>query len=160
MSFEFPTVSHSLRSSQSYLSAKKDLLTVIQSASARVYGVKPGAASAEIREMYKQVLQEFSKDRGRDLYYPFMGSGLGSGPFVELLDGSVKFDMITGIGINFFGHTHPTLMEELVDGVSGDVMQGNLEPGVEMRDLLKAILSKAPFRKVSFVRTHQRPGPS
>jgi len=54
----------------------------------------------------------------------------------------VKYDMITGIGINFFGHSHPALMAEMINAVSSDVLQGNLEPGIESSELLAKLLSK------------------
>ena len=131
----------SLLTSDRFKKAKQEILAAIGEASAQVSRIKP-SASPEAREAYLKTIQEFNRDRGRDLYFPFIASGLGSGPFVELLDGSVKYDLITGIGINFFGHSHPELMSEMVDALSADVMQGNLEPGIEARELIKAILAQ------------------
>ena len=37
-------------------------------------------------------------------FYASIGTGRGRGPLVELVDGSVKWDMITGIGVHGFGH--------------------------------------------------------
>ena len=68
--------------------------------------------------------------------------GSGVVPYVELVDGSVKFDLITGIGVNLFGHSHPALMAEMIDALPADVMQGNLEPGQEAPALLKALLAR------------------
>lgn len=138
----FNTQSRALVSSPKFKSAKAELIQSIQEAGQKIRGVRAGSAAPEAREAYKQLIQEFSRDRGRDLFYSFIGSGLGSGPFVELLDGSVKYDMITGIGINFFGHSHPELIGEMIDGLHGDTMQGNLEPGVEMAEVLRAILAR------------------
>src|SRR5690606_35200804 len=56
-------------------------------------------------------------------------------------DGSRKLDLITGIGINFFGHSHPELMSELIDGTTSDVMQGNLQPGFEGEEISRKLLS-------------------
>jgi 4-aminobutyrate aminotransferase-like enzyme len=142
MSFESQTQSRALVSSPQYQAAKNELLKLIQEASAKVRGVKPGSSSPEIREAYTKAIQEYSRDRGRDLFYTFIGSGLGNGPFLELLDGSVKYDMITGIGINFFGNSHPSYIAEVIDGLPQDVMQGNLEPGAEIPALLRALVSK------------------
>lgn len=130
----------SLLSSAPYQAAKAELLKTIQQASAPLRGIRPG--SPESREAFLAALQEFQKDRGRDLFFPFLSSGMGAGPYVELLDGSVKLDMITGIGINFFGHSHPAMMAEMVDAISADTMQGNLEPGVEAKELLRALLER------------------
>jgi 4-aminobutyrate aminotransferase-like enzyme len=141
-----PTESGQLRSSSQFQSAKAQLLAVIAEASQKLRGIKPGAGS-EARDLYLKTIQEFQKDRGRDLYYPYLSSGMGCGPFVELLDGSVKMDLITGIGINFFGHSHPELMGELIDGLPSDVMQGNLQPGFESREIIRAVLARvAPSR--------------
>src|SRR4051812_30303807 len=132
-----------LASSPAYAAAKSQLVQVIQEASARVRAIRPGPVDSEARQAFQTLVQEFAKDRGRDLFFPYLSSGLGSGPFVELADGSVKLDMITGIGINFFGHTHPALVAEMIDGLPADVMQGNLEPGIEMRQLIQALVAQA-----------------
>lgn len=137
------TEARSFRAAPAFSNAKAELLKVIQEASQRVRAIKPGPSDSEARQMYLTTVQEFSKDRGRDLFFPFLSSGLGSGMFVELVDGSVKIDMITGIGINFFGHTHPALMGEMIEGLSSDVMQGNLQPGIEIRQLIATLVSRA-----------------
>jgi 4-aminobutyrate aminotransferase-like enzyme len=131
----------SLQTSDRFKAAKKELLETVAEASRGIRGIR-ASSSAELREQYAKTLQEFTLNRGRELYFPYLSSGLGSGPFVELADGSVKYDMITGIGINFFGHTHPAFMSEAVDAMSADPMQGNLEPGVEAATLVKLLLSK------------------
>lgn len=142
MSFEFANESRSLLSSPRFRAAKKELLQAVSDASSKVRGIKPAPSSSEVRQAYLHLVQEFNRNRGRDLYFPFLSSGLGSGPFVELLDGSVKYDMITGIGIGFFGHSHPALIEEMVDALPSDILQGNLQPGHEAAELLKCILSR------------------
>src|SRR2546426_412397 len=103
--------SQSLLSSSAFRSAKDGLLKSIEGAAneIRKHGVKPAPDSQAARDLYMKEIKEFSSERGRDLYFPFLSSGLGGGPFVELLDGSVKYDMITGIGINFFGHGYGPL---------------------------------------------------
>src|SRR4051812_41134446 len=93
----------SLLSSHRFRSAKSELLLAVADSSKKIRALKPTASSPETREEYLRHVQEFNRQRGRDLYYPFIASGLGSGPYIELADGSVKLDMITGIGINFFG---------------------------------------------------------
>jgi 4-aminobutyrate aminotransferase-like enzyme len=129
-----------LLSSKRYLDAKRELLSAIKESASRLNQVSPSSPAE--KERYATKLTEFTKDRGRELYFPLVTSGLGNGPFVELDDGSVKYDMITGIGINFLGHTHPELIEEIVDALPSDVMQGNLEPGHEARDLMRTLLSR------------------
>ena len=132
-----------LRSSTQFKKIKAMLLEYLSEASTQVRQVQYSASSAEARQAYLEQIKRFELDRGRELFYPFLASGLGSGPFVELADGSVKYDLITGIGIHFFGHSHPDLMEELIDAVAADVMQGNLQPGVEMQELLEELIQRA-----------------
>ncbi len=135
------TVSYTLQHSPAFQKAKSELVKIILEASSQIQGIK-GATSEKVKASYQESILEFNRQRGRDLYFPFISSGLGAGPFVELNDGSVKYDMITAIGVNFFGHTHPAFLSEMIAGSSSDVMQGNLQPGWEARDLLKVLLSK------------------
>jgi acetylornithine/N-succinyldiaminopimelate aminotransferase len=128
--------------SSSYRSAKNELLKVIAEASQKIRGVRPPSGSAEVKEAYAKLLQDFSNDKGREPYFPFLSSGIGAGPYVELMDGSVKMDLITGIGVNFFGHSHPELMAEMIDSVPADLFQGNLQPGIEAQKLLSTILAE------------------
>lgn len=130
-----------LVSSQEFLRARDQLLDVVGKASSHVAGVR-APQSPELTLKYQQLLTQFQKDRGRELFFPYLASGLGHGPWVELEDGSVKYDMITGIGISFFGHTHPELMRAAMDSVAADIYQGNLEPGIEVAQLLRAIVSR------------------
>jgi 4-aminobutyrate aminotransferase / (S)-3-amino-2-methylpropionate transaminase / 5-aminovalerate transaminase len=97
--------------------------------------------SPEIHQLYLEEIKNLGKLKGRDSYFQYLSSGMGSGPFVELMDGSRKLDLINGIGINFFGHSHPALIEELIEGVTSDVMQGNLQPGFEAQDILRTVLA-------------------
>jgi 4-aminobutyrate aminotransferase-like enzyme len=66
---------------------------------------------------------------------------MGRGALVELIDGSVKYDLITGIGFNLLGHAHPELISEQIDASVDSVMQGNLEPGIEAKALLRELLA-------------------
>src|SRR4051812_18259557 len=83
------TESSGLLTSQRFRSAKTELMSAIAESSARVRKVK-AASSPEARESYSKAISEFQKERGRDLYYPYLSSGIGCGPYVELADGSVK----------------------------------------------------------------------
>jgi acetylornithine/N-succinyldiaminopimelate aminotransferase len=133
--------SQTLLASDRFKAAKKELLATLLDASRSIQKVEP-ASSPELREAYAKNLQDFTLNRGRDLYFPYLSSGLGSGPLVELADGSVKYDMITGIGMNFFGHSHPAFLSEVIDAATADPMQGNLQPGVEAPALIGLLLSK------------------
>ncbi len=98
----------------------------------------------ELADHAKQVFDETGKYRGRPLFYPFVGTGAGQGPYVEVEDGSVKLDLINGIGIHIFGHGHPELRAATIRGALSDVvMQGNLEPNLEYTRLGKKLAELA-----------------
>lgn len=134
------TQAYRLTHSPSFQSAKQALLRAIQEQAAPFAAIR-GATSPELKKQYSEAIQAFAKDKGRDQYFEYLSAGAGSGPYVELVDGSVKLDLITGIGVNFFGHSHPELMAELIDGVPSDCMQGNLQPGYESQVLIRKLLS-------------------
>ncbi|MEK6578081.1 MAG: aminotransferase class III-fold pyridoxal phosphate-dependent enzyme [Bdellovibrionota bacterium] len=135
-------MSQSLIASARFRAARDELILAITQASSSIAQIKPAPKDSALRENYLKSIQEFSQERGRDLFFPFLASGLGSGSLIELADGSVKYDMITGIGVNFFGHSHPELMAEVITAIPADIMQGNLEPGVEAKELIHAMLSR------------------
>ena len=86
------------------------------------------APDADLSKQFAKLLEECNQMRGGDLYFPYVSSGAGNGPFVELIDGSVKLDLIAGIGVHGFGHCHPALIEAGIDAaISDTVMQGNLQ---------------------------------
>lgn len=103
-------------------------------------GIRP--PSAHFTQNYKETIEAFNRIRGGNLYFPYIGSGWGKGPLVELLDGSVKFDMITGIGPHFWGHSHPELMEIAIQGALEDtIMQGHLQQNQEALLLSKLLVT-------------------
>ena len=92
--------------------------------------------SADHTESYQATLESYGQIRGASLFYPYLGLGFGNGPLVELADGSVKYDMITGIGVHGAGHSHPMLVESSFNAAIGDtIMQGNLQQNVESAKL-------------------------
>jgi len=93
---------------------------------------------------YAAALEAFSARRGGALFYPYLGSGLGHGALVELADGSVKYDLIGGIGVHYFGHNDPELSERLLAAAcSNTVMQGNLQQNCDSAELAEALLALA-----------------
>lgn len=120
----------------------KDLKNEVIGAQKKITGIKPSNPELEIS--YKSYIEKIQGLRGRNLLYPYVGSGLGQGPFVELQDGSVKIDLINGIGVNLFGHSHPDIIEASIRGALQDVvMQGNLEPNREYGELLDLLVTAA-----------------
>ncbi len=91
-----------------------------------------GPVSPESAQTFEEFQRLTAEVRGRPLFYPYVGSGIGNGPFVELMDGSVKMDLITGIGVQFFGHSDPDLVRTALNAALGDtVQQGNLQANPE-----------------------------
>lgn len=134
------TIATELKQSPEFQKLKKALLDEVARYSGRLTGIRK--AQDALKDGYAETLKQFTEDRGRDLYFPYLASGIGSGPFVELADGSVKYDMISGIGVHFFGHSNRELMSAIVEGIASDVMHGNLQPGVESAELSRALLSR------------------
>ncbi|QQE10125.1 aminotransferase class III-fold pyridoxal phosphate-dependent enzyme [Planctomycetota bacterium] len=107
-------------------------------------------AIEELKVPYQQALEHTAALRGGGLFFPYLGSGLGSGPFVELGDGSVKLDFITGIGVHFYGHNHPDLLDTSVDAALQDtIMQGNLQQNLDTRTLLDLMIQLAKINPES-----------
>ena len=102
------------------------------------------SADPERKITYDQLLRTFGEARGGNLFFPYLGAGFGSGPLVELADGSVKYDLISGIGVHHFGHGHPRLLAAGFDAALRDtIMQGNLQQNIESAALAAAILQHA-----------------
>jgi 4-aminobutyrate aminotransferase-like enzyme len=93
---------------------------------------------------YEDLMARAAAARGRGLLYPYIGSGLGNGALVELADGSVKWDMICGIGVHFFGHSDPGVVAASIRGATADtVMHGNLQSGFEPYEFSEILLEEA-----------------
>jgi 4-aminobutyrate aminotransferase-like enzyme len=134
-----------LKSDPRVAEAKRLLADALRDAQAGLDGVRPPIA--ELRQGYRETLARFGALRGGPLYYPYLGSGLGKGALVELADGSVKYDFISGIGVHYLGHNHPALLAAGVDAaLSNTVMQGNLQQNVESEDLARRLLDGANRR--------------
>ena len=85
------------------------------------------AADPALKDSFAAAMKRTAAVRGRGPIMPYLGSGLGNGPLVELLDGSVKWDMLNGIGVHMFGHSDPRMTAAaLRAGLSDLCMQGNL----------------------------------
>lgn len=122
--------------------AKEEILNVLKEYSSRISEVK--AANAELKQNYDELLKEFEQNRGGKLFYNYLSSGIGNGALVELMDGSVKYDFITGIGVHYFGHSNPGVVAaELDAALIGPTMSGNLQQNIDSPRLYKLILEGA-----------------
>ncbi len=120
----------------------ESLVKEVEARSAQIRDVKPPQEGS--MKQSAELIAQINKDRGRPLFYDFVGSGAGRGVYVELEDGSVKLDMINGIGIHLMGHSHPRVMAAAVRGAIQDiVMQGNLEPNKEYAKFSRKLIDVA-----------------
>ena len=133
--------------------AKRLLRETLRDHQAGLTGIR--AADPELRQGYLDTLARFGALRGASLYYPYLGSGMGRGALVELADGSVKYDFITGIGVHYMGHNHPALLDAGVDAaLDNTVMQGNLQQNAQSEELLALLLRAANRRRKSAGMAH------
>ncbi len=90
--------------------------------------------------MAKKLLEDYGDNRGRGFIFDNLSTGRGHGPFTEHQDGSVKFDLINGIGINLLGHSHPVYIKSCLEAATYDtLMCGNLQPYGPSKELTKSI---------------------
>lgn len=105
-------------------------------------GARP--PKAELKESYQHWLDRNAEARGKPALFPYLGSGLGNGPLVELLDGSVKWDMINGIGVHMFGHSHPEMVRAALHAALSDtVQQGNLQANADSVGFMEILAAEA-----------------
>lgn len=122
--------------------AKKLIQEALSEHSSKITGVK--APNPELKETYDGLLKKMADFRGGALFYNYLGSGIGHGPLVELADGSVKYDFITGIGVHYMGHSHPGVIEAQINGaISNTVMNGHLQQNVDTAGLLELFSKEA-----------------
>ena len=118
------------------------LVQYIQSQGKELKQVLPPKTDKAIE--YEKMLKSIADLRGRPLLYPYISSGLGQGPFVQLLDGSVKLDFICGIGPHILGHSHPEVMKTCLKSALEDtVMQGHLQISQIYQKLLDTLIKIA-----------------
>jgi acetylornithine aminotransferase len=123
--------------------AKKLIKSVFEEKQGKFTKLLP-PSSDKAKMQYDESLKSLGENRGGKLFYDYIGSGFGSGPFVELADGSTKYDFITGIGVHYFGHSHPGLIDSLIDGaISNTVMQGNLQQNTDSEKLIDFLLKQS-----------------
>ncbi|MCC2680246.1 MAG: acetylornithine/succinyldiaminopimelate aminotransferase [Pseudobdellovibrio sp.] len=119
-----------------------DLADEVMVMNESIEGIRKPQAS--LAEQSKKLIDHIGVLRGRPLYHNYIGTGAGRGPFVELEDGSVKMDLINGIGIHLMGHSNPRVMKAAIRGALSDIiMQGNLQPNMEYVKLAEKLVQIA-----------------
>lgn len=120
----------------------KTLITQVSHYNEKITGVS--APRPQFLDAGKKEVEKAGQVRGRPLNYGYVGSGAGHGVYVELEDGSVKMDLINGIGIHLMGHSHPRVMAASVRGALADIVnQGNLQPNKEYSQFLQKLTTLA-----------------
>ena len=134
MSLEFDRLSNDPRVKE----ARKLVLEAVKAHQGKLTSVRP--PQKDLIKPYEDLLNQFNAIRGSKLWFPYIGSGLGNGGLVELLDGSVKYDFICGIGPHYFGHSHPLMTEAAFTAALSDtIMQGNLQQNGDALRLSQAL---------------------
>lgn len=101
-------------------------------------------AQDDKKEMMQKLLAEYADLKGTALIYDYMSSGRGHGPFTELLDGSVKYNLVGSMGVNLLGHSHPLYIKAQLEAAKCDsFICGNLLSYPEAlefsRNIIKAV---------------------
>jgi len=120
------TVGAELLSDPSIHDAFNTIVDQIAAYSARINDVQP--PTSDLKISFQQMLDDAAKIKGRGLLYPAISSGVGNGALVEMADGSIKWDMLTGIGVHFMGHSNPKVIKAQLDAALLDTTKhGNLQ---------------------------------
>ena len=100
-----PLIAEELAADPRIMKTKRQLLEIVAEYQKKLTHVRSGDPNR--KASYTETIEKFSQCRGFSLWFPYLGSGFGKGPLVELMDGSIKYDLITGVGCHYFGHSHP-----------------------------------------------------
>ena len=131
-----------LRHSPAVRAAVDAMVAELRAASAGITEVRP--PNPALKVSYEALMKRAADVRGRGLLYPYIGSGLGNCALVELADGSVKWDMINGIGVHFFGHSDPDLAAlGIMSGLDDTLKHGNLQTNFEAIEFAETLLAEA-----------------
>ena len=135
-------IGHQIEESQEIKKLIQSLVGAVGNFNSQVTAVRPPHPEHEANG--KSMIERTGKIRGRPLHYNYVGSGSGNGAYVELEDGSVKLDLINGIGIHLMGHGNPRVMAATVRGALQDVTNlGNLQPNREYTVFLEKLVGLA-----------------
>jgi len=139
------TTAEQFRGDERIARARALILEALAEHQARLEGVR--APDPERQSDYEAALASIESQRGRPLFHRFLGSGFGNGVLVEMDDGSVKYDLVSGIGVHCFGHSHPRMVTAALEAALRDiVMQGAFHQNVESETAGRALLACARRR--------------
>lgn len=107
------------------------------------------SADPEKTKQLDQLLEKYAKHRGRGFFFQLLASGKGHGPFTELLDGSVKYDLVGSMGVNLLGHSHPLYIKAALESATMDTnMVGNLHIYPDSVELTESIVNSVSNTKL------------
>ncbi len=133
-----PLAADALRADARIAQARRLIAEAVSEHAASLNQVRQ--ANSDLTAGYQSLLDRLGTARGGPPFWPYIASGIGNGPYVELADGSVKLDFITGIGVHGCGHSCAEMIDAAIDAALDDtVMQGNLQqhrPSIEMCERL------------------------
>ena len=117
----------------------QSLFSSILKDQAKIHSLKE--SDPDKKDLIEKTLAKYQDYRGRGFIFNYLSSGRGHGPFTELIDGSVKYDLIGGIGINILGHSHPVIVKANLEAALNDtLMVGNLMPYPQALELAQTIV--------------------
>lgn len=118
------------------------ILAELRRAQSALTGARP--ADPQRAESYAAWMRSNNELRGRPTMYPYVGAGFGNGPLVQLADGSVKWDMLSGIGVHMFGHSDARMVEAALEGALSDTcMQGHLQHNTDVLAVAEILAQEA-----------------
>ena len=124
-----PLIAQSFLNDPLVRQAKEQIFKALRSHQENFRDIRP--PQQELTTSYQEAIKELETIRGASMTLPYLASGIGKGPLVELADGSIKYDFIIGIGVHFLGHSHPEMTAAVFDAALSDViMQGKLQPNI------------------------------
>lgn len=136
------THAEALRADPRIAEAKRLIAEAVAEHGGAISGVAP--PQPDLLDSYQAMLDRLGVARGGTPFWPYLSSGLGNGPYVELADGSVKLDFICGIGVHGAGHSDQAMISATIDSALEDtVMQGNLQQHPPSLKLCEKILELA-----------------
>jgi len=144
-----PTMAQQFAKDETVIECKERLISRLMEYQSALTGIRP--PDPELEQSYDKAVKEFGDLRGGELFYRYLGTGLGNGALVELADGSVKYDFISGIGVHHFGHGNMNVVRAVMDAALSDlVMQGNLQQNALAFEVVKLMLQAANSKGADF----------
>lgn len=142
MTQQTTTAGTSFSASAELIQGVDTILAAMRAAKATLTDSRPPADDLKSEMERYDALANSS--RGKGLFVPYVGSGVGNGVLVELIDGSVKYDMVCGIGPHFFGHSDEDLARTALVAATSDIhMQGYFQQNADAIDFTALLALEA-----------------